>query len=123
MNRIMKLLSHLIRWLLGKESDAYRTKTVESLAPRRLDAKTIYLVGEDGYLEYVTMICPCGCGDAVHLNLLPDERPVWRIQSRPNQPITLFPSIWRTVGCRSHYWVRDGRIEWCQQEQSLGRTA
>ncbi|WP_425373246.1 DUF6527 family protein, partial [Klebsiella pneumoniae] len=26
---------------------------------------------------------------------------------------TLYPSIWRTTGCRSHFWVRIGRIHWC----------
>ncbi|MDM9644782.1 DUF6527 family protein [Rhizobium sp. S163] len=26
---------------------------------------------------------------------------------------TLHPSVWRNSGCRSHFWVRRGRIAWC----------
>ncbi|WP_366931770.1 DUF6527 family protein [Paraburkholderia xenovorans] len=27
---------------------------------------------------------------------------------------TLAPSVDRTVGCKSHFFVRGGRIQWCQ---------
>ncbi|MFX8036043.1 DUF6527 family protein [Acinetobacter baumannii] len=26
---------------------------------------------------------------------------------------TLSPSIWRSKGCRSHFFVREGLIVWC----------
>jgi len=26
---------------------------------------------------------------------------------------SLKPSIWLQGGCRSHFWVRRGRVEWC----------
>jgi hypothetical protein len=63
------------------------------------------------------MVCPCGCGDVVQLNLLPTTRPRWRVEDHPNGTVTLFPSVWRQKGCRSHYHLRRGVIVWCS-----GRT-
>lgn len=101
---------------------AYQVRHIQGNLPGKLNSKTMYLVGEDGFLEHVSMLCPCGCRQIVHLNLLTDERPVWQLVRHQNGKITLHPSIWRKVGCRSHYWIRENRIQWCKSELSFDRT-
>jgi hypothetical protein len=61
----------LYRWFVPP----YRTAIVHEHLPESLDKKTLYIVEEDGFEEQAAMICPCGCGLVLHMNLLPDERP------------------------------------------------
>ncbi len=74
---------------------------------------TVYVLGEKQYLWSVALLCPCGCGEALHMSLHDDSRPRWRIRDHRDGTVTLFPSVWRTVGCRSHFFLRRGRVEWC----------
>jgi hypothetical protein len=74
---------------------------------------TVYLSGEGEHLWAAAMICPCGCGDVVELNLLKQVRPCWNFKEHPDGSISLMPSIWRQKGCCSHFLVRYGRIDWC----------
>lgn len=85
--------------------------------PDELNSATVYAIGENGHLWHVTFLCPCGCGARISLNLLPDDSPRWRLEERSDGP-TLFPSVWRTAGCRSHFILRRGRVLWCSDEDS-----
>lgn len=58
------------------------------------------------------LICPCGCGDLIELMLLPYVKPRWDLTvDHLNRP-TLSPSVWRSTGCKSHFWVKAGKIHW-----------
>lgn len=85
----------------------FQTQVVQEL-PQSLEPRVLYIVDEDGYQEQAAMRCPCGCKQTLHMNLLPDERPCWRVSMTPLA--TLHPSVWRKVGCKSHFWLRNGRI-------------
>ena len=102
------------RWLLPP----YRTMEVEALPPARLQRRIVYIVCEDGFDEQVALLCPCGCGRVLQMNLLPDERPCWRVTRNADGTVTLHPSVWRTKGCGSHFWLRNGRIWWCLEPNS-----
>lgn len=54
--------------------------------------------------------CPCGCGELFPINL--DERagPAWRLYRNPKTGLTLYPSVWRESGCRSHYIIWRNKI-------------
>ncbi|WP_246622445.1 DUF6527 family protein [Rhizobium laguerreae] len=60
------------------------------------------------------MRCPCGCGDMIELMILRGARPRWDISIDKAGHPSLHPSVWRKSGCRSHFWVREGRILWCE---------
>ncbi len=92
---------------------AYRTVVVQEDLPERLDRRVIYIVEEDGYQEQAAMMCPCKCGNILHLNLLRDERPCWTVTMHDDETTSLHPSVWRKKGCRSHFWFRAGRVYWC----------
>nr|WP_081710834.1 MULTISPECIES: DUF6527 family protein [unclassified Afipia] len=91
----------------------YATLVVEEALPKKLKRRALYVVQEDGFEEQAAMICPCGCRSILHMNLLPDERPCWRVTRHDDGTATLNPSVWRKKECGSHFWFRNGRVLWC----------
>lgn len=104
-----RLLRSVLRWL----DRPYRTVVVADTLPERLRKKTLYIVRDDDFLEQAALLCPCGCRQFVHLNLLNDTRPCWTVSRHSDGTASLHPSIWRKQGCRSHFWFNYGRVEWC----------
>lgn len=98
----------LYAWLVPP----YRTLVADGDLPKTLRRRTLYIVQEDGFFEQAAMICPCGCKRTLHMNLLPDERPCWRVTRHEDGTATLSPSVWRKKDCRSHFWFRRGRVQW-----------
>jgi len=94
-----------------RKRKVFRSDRVEEF-PDKLDAWKVYLAGEGDNLWAAAMICPCGCGDVIELNLLPQARPRWTAQEHLDGTVSLEPSVWRRKGCRSHFVVRHGRIDW-----------
>jgi hypothetical protein len=82
--------------------------------PDLLKPSTLYVAGEGAHLWAAAMRCPCGCGDVIELNLLKKVRPRWSVQEHTDGSVSLMPSVWRRKGCRSHFFVRHGRIDWCR---------
>ena len=96
---------------LLRPRDAYATKTTSEF-PDRLDAKCVYLIGDGSVPWFAALLCPCGCSALIRLSLLDGDRPRWRARRHFTGTVTLEPSIWRKRGCRSHFFVRRGRIVW-----------
>ena len=88
-----------------------RTTFVEEI-PEKLDEKRLYLVGENDHFWFAVFFCPCGCGTTVQVSLLADSNPCWTFAEHGDGTISLSPSVWRKDGCRSHYHVRRGFVEW-----------
>ena len=84
---------------------------------------TIYLLGEGAYLWFAAFLCPCGCKELVQLSLLEDSRPRWRIEEHADGTASLHPSIWRQRGCRSHFFLKQGRIVWASEWEDTVSTA
>lgn len=80
--------------------------------PDQLKPSTVYVAGEERYPWAAAMLCPCGCGDVIELNLLEDASPCWMVRQNTDNTITLIPSVWRTRGCRSHFLIRNSRVDW-----------
>lgn len=59
------------------------------------------------------LLCPCGCGELLHLRFLPDRKPRWDIHVEQGGLVSLTPSVWRQVGCRSHFVLTQGKVYWC----------
>jgi hypothetical protein len=59
------------------------------------------------------MRCPCGCGQGIELLLVKEAKPRWDISVDPSELPSLKPSVWLQAGCKSHFWLRRGRVEWC----------
>ncbi len=80
--------------------------------PERLEKDAIYLIGNTGYMWLAEMLCPCGCGTEIKLNLLSDVHPCWNVKKHLDSTISLIPSVDRIYGCKSHFWVQKGLIKW-----------
>lgn len=81
--------------------------------PDRLQPNVLYVIEDTGRDWAACMACPGGCGQILHMNLLPDSRPVWNLRVERGDVPTLTPSVWRREGCGCHFNLRRGRIEWC----------
>ncbi len=68
----------------------------------------------------VVMGCPCGCGDQLTINLDSLSGPAWRFAER-NGEVTLYPSVWRESGCKSHFVVWQNQIYLFGQNDFLRR--
>jgi len=108
-----KHLARLVKWLFPGRAGLY-TVTYSEDEPPSVERAIVYVIGERGYEWMAALVCPCGCGQIIKLNLLPhSSRPVWKVYPDSRNRATVAPSVWRTVGCRSHFIVRAGRIHWC----------
>lgn len=103
------------RFVGRPEPVGFQVTKVEDL-PDVLEQCRLYLVGEGEYLWSVAMLCPCGCGETLQMNTLPEARPRWEVEQHQDGTATLHPSVWRKVGCRSHFFLRRGMIQWCKDE-------
>jgi hypothetical protein len=108
-----KHLARLAEWLFPRRADLYTVACLED-EPPSVEPRIVYVIGGRGNEWIAAMVCPCGCGQTIKLNLLAHEsRPVWTVHPDRRKRATIVPSVWRHVGCRSHFIVRGGRIHWC----------
>lgn len=91
--------------------DRYLAQRIDEL-PEQVHKRRIYLVGESQEPWLIAFECPCGCNSLIQLNTLKDAKPCWSYELRRFGRISLKPSVWRKVGCKSHFWVRNGEIVW-----------
>lgn len=113
----MKWGQRFWRWLAGLwpwRRCRYRAKVIEDI-PEHLRVGCVYIAGEGNNAWAAAMVCPCGCNEIIHFNLLPDVRPRWRLVAHDDGSVTLHPSVWRQKGCRSHFFLRAGLIVWCDE--------
>jgi hypothetical protein len=106
----------LSKFGVSRKPKPYSTITVEDCLPDDLKPKVLYIVHENGIKEQAAMLCPCSCGQILHMNLLQDERPCWSATIHSNGTSSLAPSVWRKTGCKSHFWFREGHILWCKED-------
>lgn len=81
--------------------------------PSTLPRRNVVLARDDGEDWCVGFRCPCGCGRTIELLVIQEAKPRWDVQPDPKGTVTLHPSVWLRDGCRSHFFVRKGRIKWC----------
>lgn len=117
----MRLLQWLWSWITSwfvRRERPYRTDRVDEF-PEQLEEHVVYLVGEGRHLWSAAMLCPCGCGEVIQLNLLQGTRPRWSVIEHDDGCLTLHPSVWRRAGCKSHYFFRNGMVAWCRAARAI----
>lgn len=73
----------------------------------------VYYIGTEQWKWLIMFKCPCGCGDIVNLSLLEKSKQFWRVEIMSDKYFSIYPSIDRTVGCRSHFFIKNNEVEWC----------
>lgn len=94
----------------------YRYLRVDEF-PEKMEKHRLYVAGENGFIWAAAMLCPCGCGDVIELNLLSGVRPCWTVREDSNGYPSVMPSVWRRQGCGSHFILHRGRIEWYEKHR------
>lgn len=75
-------------------------------------AHTVYVVRRQAAPRWTMFHCPCGCGDVITLSLQETHDPRWSLEFTDSGRTSFHPSVWKTTGCRSHFWIKDGRVLW-----------
>jgi hypothetical protein len=81
--------------------------------PAELPPMRVVVAREGRTLWSAGMACPCGCGRRLEVMLLDSVKPRWDLSVDEKDRPTLHPSVWVADGCRSHFILRKGMIEWC----------
>ena len=109
-HQIVELWLWLLTWL-GLRTPTYRAEHVIDV-PDRHRAERLYVAGEDGYAWSATMLCPCGCGKVLEMNLLSDAQPCWTFTESAEGLATLHPSVLLKTDCGAHFWLQKGKVRW-----------
>ncbi|MBX3303009.1 MAG: hypothetical protein KF899_01230 [Parvibaculum sp.] len=84
------------------------------MLPKRLPFWSLVMARDDCEDWSVGLRCPCGCGQRLEMMLLKGVKPRWDISVDPKGHVSLHPSVWLREGCKSHFWVKGGKIVWCE---------
>lgn len=75
------------------------------------------MVADDGSIEAVDFLCPCGCGRSSYTPVVPmtDKQAGKGEHHWGYDPatVTLHPSVLWLSGCKSHFWIQGGKVVWC----------
>ena len=89
--------------------------------PKELEPGVLYVSEEFGAAAH---LCACGCGAKIRTPLGP---PAWSLEETDSGP-SLHPSVgnWQ-LPCKSHYWIKRGKVvwaaEWTPEQVTAGRCA
>lgn len=110
---LQKLYKWFIKFFFKKELDKYKRYGFQFVneIPDIPKKNILYFIGEEEYYWQFVMLCPCGCNSLLHMNLMDDYKPYWSYKIN-NGLISITPSIDRMVGCKSHFFVKEGQIIW-----------
>jgi hypothetical protein len=98
-----------------KEPDVYfKTVTVVNKTPSNDEVadKDFILVIYQNKPLWALFRCPCGCRHVISLSLQRIHKPSWTVNKNLSGRPTVYPSVWQTKGCHSHFWIKDGRVYW-----------
>ncbi len=95
-----------VRW---RGAGEYRDQA-EPLLEQAGDAASIIR----GRMRALLIKCPDGCGETLVINLDGRAGKAWAIDLR-HESVTLYPSVWRENGCRSHFILWRDIIVWCDR--------
>lgn len=82
-------------------------------SPEAVKPGAMLVVGDATYQKWACFRCPGDCGENILLPLNKAQRPRWAVSidwlGRP----TIHPSVRQLNECRCHFWIRQGRVDWC----------
>lgn len=115
MSILRDLSRHFLASLGAIDKSDFRLQVVndhpasESMAPG-----CIYVVESMGLRKWAYLRCPSLPEEIIQLSLMTSRRPSWVISMDWLNRPTLHPSIRQTEGSYAHFWIRQGRLHWCE---------
>lgn len=72
----------------------------------------IYIVANGRVRKWACFLCPSDCGDQIMLSLIKGSQPSWKLTIKLGGKPTIYPSVRKLDGCKSHFWIRNGIVKW-----------
>lgn len=111
----MKIMRKLLAWVANRykyyTASRYTFEYVSD-TPLNIPKFKVFVICEGSNPDSLVFKCPCGCQVDIHLNLLTDASPSWEVVRYKKHKHSIYPSVWRTTGCRSHFFLRNNKIIW-----------
>ncbi|WP_423128484.1 DUF6527 family protein [Gaoshiqia sp. Z1-71] len=115
--RLVKRLFHSEKkFLTSKKDESYFDSiTIMDKTPNEdsLNEKDFVEVVYRNQSYWAIFNCPCACKNVITLPLQKNHNPHWKLEHSIEGKPTLYPSVWQNKGCLSHFWIANGKIEWC----------
>ncbi|MFA5833943.1 MAG: DUF6527 family protein [Bacteroidota bacterium] len=73
------------------------------------------VIVERGSLRSLVCMCPCGCAEQITINLDIRTGKAWKMY-RKVKGMSLYPSVWRDSGCKSHFIIWNNRVLWLDDD-------
>lgn len=112
MGKIKEIITKFVEWLLPE----YKYRYAEDF-PELVKENTVYIIGDKKSPWLLAFECPCGCKQIIQLNLLKEADPNWKFKITNGNKISISPSIWRTTGCKSHFFIRNSKVDWARSRK------
>jgi Family of unknown function (DUF6527) len=107
------LLWLLVTLRLVRQPDLVMKLVPDHPDPDTMDFGVIYVVGGAGYRKWAYFRCPADHEEIIQLSLMPERRPRWKVTRGFLGRPTIHPSVRQLDGSYAHFWVKNGRIDWC----------
>ena len=110
---LKKFTFWLIKPLINYLDKPYSLEFIEDPV-EEAHKRVLYVVGTKDEPWQAEMLCPCGCKEKIVLPLNNETSPRWTLKISHSNVPSLRPSVWRSKGCKSHFFLTDGHIQWCK---------
>lgn len=111
----MKIISKLITTTLDRLFRRSILVIEGDSLPNKMPMRSIVVAFEENEFWCVGMKCPCGCGRIIELPIIDEASPRWDIEINSKNQVSLHPSVFLKIGCESHFWLKNGKIIWCDK--------
>ncbi len=114
-DRLKRRLWRCLRYAAGDAPFYRQNRFVCDLGSAKpADTREIAFVKDGDQLKWAALICPCGCGEIIAVNLMRSHNPTWQAHFERDDSVSFRPSLWVSEDrCGSHFIIRRGRVEWC----------
>lgn len=110
--KIVKFCSRLI----NKNQKIFKLRFLPEHPHKEDILENIVYIVDKNYKKWAYLLCPCGCKEVILLSLLCSKNPSWSIKFDFLQRPTVYPSIYKLNGCKSHFLIREGKTFWIKED-------
>lgn len=111
----MRIISWFKKKLgLDKKENKYKLVLINGNEEVVIKPNCLYLEKRGDKNRWVYLKCPCKCNETISINLMKSAYPNWNIRINNGDNVTLYPSVDKTTGCKSHFFIRNSTIVWAR---------